>query len=167
MNYQVVIKSSRNHPVCTICTMWTRGKKRNTKSQPQSRQKNVLLWSAKWPVFYTQLGSTQCIAFDKEYFLSFWHLLHPLLAIVYYTNWLALNMLVVLILHLAWGSSYLQDDPSSPFFIPWSTFFPWHDFGGFHLHTANVYRGLQGDQGVFLQNLQGKPMITIGFPWNL
>ena len=98
------------------------------------RQKTFYCGQPNGQFFYTQLGSTQCIAFDKEYFLSFWHLLHPLLAIVYYTNWLALNMLVVLILHLAWGSSYLQDDPSSPFFIPWSTFFLWHDFGGFHLH---------------------------------
>ena len=35
------------------------------------------------------------------------------------------------------------------------TFDHWTDAD--HLYTANVYRGLQGDQGFFLQNLQGKP----------
>ena len=46
--------------------------KRKKHKIPVSEQtKIVLLWSAKWPVFYTQLGSTQCIAFDKEYFSLF------------------------------------------------------------------------------------------------
>ena len=64
-------------------------KERNTKFQSQSRQKLFYCGQPNGQFFYTQLGSTQCIAFDKDFFLSFWHLLHPLLAIVYYIHKLA------------------------------------------------------------------------------